>query len=478
MRLGIGVAATAALSLLLTLLVRTAARRYGIVAAPRKDRWHQRPTALMGGVAIFVAFIVGWLCFAPSVPRAVPILLSAGLLFLTGVVDDRVALKPYIKLAAQLAAASSTVFFGLNLHWTSHELVNNLITIFWLVGITNAVNLLDNMDGLAGGTTLIACVFLGITFGLSGQIAEAGLPLLLAAAVAGFLLFNFNPASIFMGDCGSMFLGFLLGGMALLSDTGRMRNLLGVLLTPVLILLIPIFDTCFVTVARKLNGRAVSEGGRDHTSHRLVALGMSERRAVLMLYLFAAVSGTLALTMRNLSLGVALVLITGFALGAVFIGLYLGKVKVYEEGKRARGVLIDVVAGFSHRRRLVEMLLDFLLMALAYYGAYLLRFEGEIPDEQFAIFVRTLPLIATVQIFFFLAGGVYRGIWRYVGLDDLINIARSVGIAALVNATWVLLSYRFFGPSRAVMIVNALLVLVVVSVSRFSFRLLAASTLR
>ena len=115
-------------------------------------------------------------------------------------------------------------------------------------------------------------------------------PALLGGAALGFLAFNFNPASIFMGDCGSMFLGFTLGGMALMSDYGRSRNLTAVLLSPVLILLLPIFDTCVVTATRKLSGRAISQGGRDHTSHRLVALGMSERRAVLLLYVLAATS--------------------------------------------------------------------------------------------------------------------------------------------------------------------------------------------
>src|ERR1044072_6955462 len=147
------------------------------------------------------------------------------------------------------------------------------------------------MDGLAGGVSFISCLFLTITFLLNGQMTEAMLPALLGGAVLGFLAFNFSPASIFMGDCGSMFLGFMLSGTALLSATGRFRNLASVLLTPVLILMIPIFDTCMVTITRKLSGRKISQGGRDHTSHRLVALGLSERRAVLVVYLFGAVTG-------------------------------------------------------------------------------------------------------------------------------------------------------------------------------------------
>jgi UDP-GlcNAc:undecaprenyl-phosphate GlcNAc-1-phosphate transferase len=474
MRLGVSVAVTATLSLMFTYLVRSGAHRFGIVAAPRKDRWHQKPTALMGGVAIYLAFIIGCFIFAPNLSRAYPILIAATILFLTGIIDDLVQLKPYIKLVMQMVAASITVFGGLHLPWTSYAPVNDFLTIFWLVGITNAINLLDNMDGLAGGISFIACVFLAISFLNNGQTAEAVLPLVLAGAIAGFLWFNFNPASIFMGDCGSMFLGFVLSGTALLSESVRARNLVSVLLTPALILMIPIFDTCVVTVTRKLSGRPVSQGGRDHTSHRLVALGMSERRAVLMLYLFAAISGAMALMVRHMQIEVTVLLVPGFALSVLFIGLYLGKVRVYEEGEAASGTLVDVLANFSHRRRIFEILLDSCLVALAYYSAYLLRFEGVMPGEQITILIRTLPLVIAIHIFFFMLGGVYRGIWRYAGVDDLVVIAKSVFVGSAVSGVTVLFLYGFHGPSRAVFILNGVLLLVVVGASRVSFRLLAA----
>jgi UDP-GlcNAc:undecaprenyl-phosphate/decaprenyl-phosphate GlcNAc-1-phosphate transferase len=469
----IAAVATAAFSLGLTYLVRAAAHRLGIVAAPRKDRWHQRPTALMGGVAIYLSFLAGLAIFAPSLNRAMPILLPATLLFITGAVDDRIQLKPYIKLAMQIIASAMTVTAGLDLQWTDYGAINSIITIFWLVGITNAVNLLDNMDGLAGGVSFISCLFLTITFSLNGQTEASLLPLLLAGAVAGFLAFNLKPASIFMGDCGSMFLGFVLGGTALLSDAGRMRNLLGVMLTPALILMIPIFDTCFVAIRRKLHGRAVSQGGRDHTSHHLVALGMSERRAVYTLYGIAVISGTLALLVRELSVWVGLALITGFALFVASLGLFLGKVRVYEEGEKPSGILVDVLGNFSHRRRVIEILLDTFLVVFAYYLAYLLRFDGEMPGEQRAIFMKTLPIVVAIQIFLFLAGGVYRGIWRYTGVDDLVRIARSVFVSAAISGASILAMYKMHGPSRAVLILNGLILLFLIGLSRLSFRLLA-----
>src|SRR5262249_18695240 len=315
LRLGVGVAVTAALSLIFTSLVRHWAHQLGIVAVPRRDRWHSRPTASMGGIAIYLAFVIGCFIFAPDLSRAYLILIAATLLFGAGIVDDIRQLKPYVKLVMQVVAASILVFGGLRLPgmiWTSWALCVGFLTIFWLVALTNAINLMDNMDGLGGGISLIAWAFLAVTFLVNGQTAEAALPLILAGAVAGFLWFNFNPASIFMGDCGSMFLGFAPSGIPLLSDFGRARNLVSVLATPVLILTIPIFDTVVVAVTRKLSGRPVSQGGRDHTSHRLVALGMSERRATLLLYLFAALSGALALAVRQMAIWGALALIVGF----------------------------------------------------------------------------------------------------------------------------------------------------------------------
>ncbi len=457
----------------LTIIARKLAPRAGLMSAPRDDRWHQKPTPLLGGVAIYLSFALGSLVFAGNLANAYPIMAAGTMLFLTGLIDDRVHIKPYTKLVVQLIAASLTVYFGFHLPWVEYQWINDLLTIFWLVGITNAINLLDNMDGLAGGVTVIACAFLTITFLLNGQVLEAQLPAMLGAATLGFLIFNFNPASIFMGDSGSMFLGFMLSSIALLSGTGRVRNLTSVLLSPLLILMIPIFDTCMVTVTRKLSGRKVSQGGRDHSSHRLVALGVPERRAVLLLYVFAAVSGILALMVRLVETPWALTIVPAFALVVLFLGLYLGKVRIYEEGEQPAGLrIINAIAGFSYKRRIFEVLLDVVLVTLAYYGAYVIRWDGHLPSEQLSIFMRTLPLVIIVEMTVLLVGGVYRGLWRYAGIKDLIVIARSALAGAALSMLVVFLVYSFSGPSRGVFLVNGLLILVIASASRLSFRLL------
>jgi UDP-GlcNAc:undecaprenyl-phosphate GlcNAc-1-phosphate transferase len=234
-----------------------------------------------------------------------------------------------------------------------------------------------------------------------------------------------------------------------------------------------------VTVTRKLSGRPVSQGGRDHTSHRLVALGMSERRATLLLYLFAALSGALALAVRQMAIWGALALIVGFSLSVLFIGLYVGKVGFYEQGRVSNQgavseTLVDPFGNFSHRRRIFEILLDTVLVALAYYSAYLLRFDGYMPGEQIAIFIRTLPPLVAIQILSFLIGGVYKGIWRYAGVGELARLAVAVFVGSTVSGLAVLFFYNFHGPSRAVFILNGVLLFVFVGASRASFRLIAA----
>ena len=320
-------------SLVLTPIVIALARRIGAVARPKSDRWHSRPTAMLGGVAIAVSVAGTLLAFVPLTRDNLVVIAASSALFLVGLIDDFLHVRPYQKLIAQLVAAGAVISFGLVLPWTSWPAVNAAITLFWLVGITNAVNMLDNMDGLAAGVSAIAAAFLGLNFIANQQPAEAVMLAAFAGAVIGFLVYNHHPASIFMGDCGSMFLGFFLASIALVSGTGggRSRSVVAVLAVPVLVLVVPIFDTTFVTLMRKLAGRAASQGGRDHTSHRLVALGLSEKWAVWMLYAFAAAAGALAMLVRRAPLTVSVGAIVSFTLVLAFLAIRLARVRVYDE---------------------------------------------------------------------------------------------------------------------------------------------------
>jgi UDP-GlcNAc:undecaprenyl-phosphate GlcNAc-1-phosphate transferase len=474
-KLVVAIGVSFALALILTPFVRVLARRYGVVARPKIDRWHKKPTAMLGGIAIFLAVVVGYFAFVPRTPYGWVVLGSSSFLFLVGLADDLLRAKPYQKLIGQVMGAAFVIYYGLSLPWTGSAPLNMGITIFWLIGITNAINLLDNMDGLAAGIAAIAATFLATGFALGGQAAEATMLGVFAAALVGFLVYNSYPATIFMGDCGSMFIGFFLSSGALLSATGgRSRSFLPVLAVPILILFIPIFDTTFVTVLRKLAGRSASQGGRDHTSHRLVALGMSERRAVWMLYAFAALSGLLALLVRDANLDMSLALILGFVVALTLLGVYLGGVKVYDEDEIAAArekPLFAFLVDLSYKRRIFEVLLDMVLIILAYYSAYALRFGPLAESGTLQIFLRTVPVLLFVKMASLLAVGVYRGLWRYTSIDDLIVFVKGVIISSIASMLAVLFAFRFEGISRAVFIIDALLLLLMLAGSRMAFRL-------
>jgi UDP-GlcNAc:undecaprenyl-phosphate GlcNAc-1-phosphate transferase len=459
----------------LTPLVRSLARRRGFVATPKKDRWHQKPTAMLGGVAIFAATLV-FLAFVPQTPASRAVLGASTLLFAVGLIDDFLHIKPYQKLIGQVIGAAIVLNYGLVLPWTSSPTVNMFVTLVWLIGITNAINMLDNMDGLAAGTAALASLFLVLNFVFNHQYNAALMLAGFAGALLGFLIYNHNPASIFMGDCGSMFIGFFLASCALLStEGGRSRSLLSVLAVPVLVLCVPIFDTTFVTVMRKMAGRAASQGGRDHTSHRLVALGVSEKRAVWMLYALSIASGSLALLARRASLDISLAAIGTFIITLTFIGVHLSGVRVYSEDEVAAARSKPFVAflfDLSHKRRIFEVLLDVVLISGAYYLAYAIKFGPFDGSPNWQSFLQTLPLVVLVKLVAFLAAGTYRGIWKYASLSSVTDFARAVALGSVASVLVIVFTFRFDGFSRATFILDALILFMLVTASRFAFRVL------
>jgi UDP-GlcNAc:undecaprenyl-phosphate/decaprenyl-phosphate GlcNAc-1-phosphate transferase len=460
----------------LTLVVRTAAGRLGFVAKPKSDRWHKRPTAMYGGVAIFLSTAILYLLFVPKSFESNVILAGSTFLFLVGLIDDLLNIKPYQKLIGQLFGAAIIVGFGLRLPLTGFELVDFGITVFWLVGITNAVNLLDNMDGLAAGIAAIAAIALAIGFAANGQYAEFALASVFIGTLLGFLVFNFNPASIFMGDCGSMFIGFLLASSVMLGQSGgRSRSILTIIAVPVLILFVPIFDTTFVTVIRKLWGRKASEGGRDHTSHRLVALGLTERNAVLMIYGFAATAGTLAILVGTLEPTQSIALISVFTIILSLIGVFLSKVKVYDQRQEELATQNNAVFAFlvdiSYKRRIFEVMLDVVLITLSYYAAYVIARPGSLNNAtNWELFRATLPLLIALKLLAFLLAGVYRGIWRYTSVPDLITFGKGVTAGSMLSVLAILLLYRFQNFSRAVFLLDGFILLFAIVGSRIAFR--------
>jgi UDP-GlcNAc:undecaprenyl-phosphate GlcNAc-1-phosphate transferase len=281
-----------------TPLARWAAPRLGMMDQPSVRKVHKRPMPRLGGAAIYVAFIIALLLFEDRsyVSQAVGILLGATLVSFCGFWDDRGTLHPLIKLViGQPLAVLILIASGIRVTFLHYPLLNVLVTILWMVGITSAMNLLDNMDGLTGGVGAIASAFFLLMAARSGQYLVGGLSAALLGACLGFLIYNFNPASIFMGDGGALFLGFVLAAVGIkLRFPGHPTVVTW--MVPVLTLGLAIFDTTLVFVSRLRRGlNPLTTPGKDHLSHRLVALGFSQREAVMALYLVGGALGVLAL---------------------------------------------------------------------------------------------------------------------------------------------------------------------------------------
>ena len=472
-----------AFSCVLTPICRLFAQRLGCVAKPSADRWHQRPTALFGGVAIVLTVIGLALTIQPR-GFIWHLVAAGGLIAAFGFVDDLMHLKASTKLIAQIVVASLLLFLGYRLEWTQSLIGDAMLTLFWIVGITNAFNLLDNMDGLCAGTTLVAGVFLLIRLVADGGSSSHALYLAtVLGATAGFLVYNFHPASIFLGDTGSLFLGLNLAALTLLTraEAKGKTGLLSVVAAPVLLLLIPIFDTTLVTAMRLLSGRSPSQGGRDHTSHRLVAVGLSESRAVTTLWLLAAVGGVISLLLQRRDVSMALIVALMFVLAMIIFAVYLARIRVYEGSELAasnEAAVTPLVANFMYKRRVAEVMLDLCLIPVAYYTAYRLRFEGALFATNYQFFIQSLPVVIASQLLALFIVGGYRGTWRHFGMMDAVVFAKGVLLGTVASQIAILYIYRFESYSRAVFVIDAALLMLLLAGTRASFRLVAEFILR
>lgn len=319
------------IALAVTPLVRKLAFRIGAVDRPNERKVHAGIMARMGGLGIYIAFVASALLFAPRSAQLTGILLANTLIVITGILDDTRDLSPKIKLLGQVLAALVLMEYGFEVKFLTLPLEGGIVyleradtifTVFWLVGITNAVNLIDGLDGLAAGTSAIAAATMSVVALMTGQIQAFVLGLTLVGAIVGFLRYNFHPASIFMGDTGSMLLGFNLAALAILGMTKSVTVIS--LLLPVIILGIPILDTLWAIVRRASRGKHIFEADKKHLHHRLLQIGLSHRNTVLVIYgvnLFLGAAAILIQTLGTLwSLAAVAVLAVLLLLFARWLG--------------------------------------------------------------------------------------------------------------------------------------------------------------
>jgi UDP-GlcNAc:undecaprenyl-phosphate/decaprenyl-phosphate GlcNAc-1-phosphate transferase len=453
----------------LVLLTIQVCRKHGWVSKPRADRWHKGTPAFFGGVPLFAGFAVLSIAFIPWTNYLLWRLIGiASLMFVLGLVDDIYHLAPARKFAGQLLAAGLLVSTGVVYPLRASMTVNIVVSVLWLVGITNAFNLLDNMDGLSAGIALISAGYLTVFYASSGYRDQAVIVALSAGAIAGFLAFNFSPARIFMGDSGSLFIGFVLGATSIL-DVAHVAAVPAFVLAPVTVLAIPIFDTLFVSVTRRLRGQAISRGGTDHSSHRLVRLGLQERRAVLLLYALAAGSGAVALlTLHRSSAGAP------GLIGFWFFFLLLFGVHLFQNEDEVK---LETLASNTTKpllRRLLSrdmlvFLLDPLAIALSCYLAYSVSFGGRIPVADRTLLWRSLPIAVAIKVLGLWICRAFRHSWWRGSISDFYRLGSATLIGEVASVLVLTGLYRFGGFSHTVFLLDALITLVLLLFVRRSF---------
>ena len=493
------------LSLLITPLIRILAQKLNIIDLPSERKIHQKPTPLLGGIPIFIAFnlsvLIGVLFNFEYHEKLFtlnwkPIFISQVIILGIGIYDDVKRVKPGLKLLFQIVSGSLLVVFGFQIHNITNPFTGNLIslgifsipiTILWVVTITNALNLVDGLDGLAAGTSIIACATVfGISF-IFQNIGIALASLILAGSVLGFLKYNFYPAKIFLGDSGSLLLGFLL---AVLSIEGISKGAtLVAVLAPILILGFPIMETLLSMTRRFLRpvhlddnphkngklrhlflkGSSMFNPDRDHIHHRLLKLGFSQRNAVIILYgicaIFCALS-FLIIAWENIN-------ITLF-LGAITVAIFIGiKSLNYREFKVfKKGLTLPLFDTNFIIRRLFTALIDLLCISLAYYASFILTFHPYNFQAK-TLFIKTLPFVLVLKIIIFYLSGLYKCSLRHTRLEDLIRIVKALIFSSIGSSLLLVLLYGLKSYRSIVFFVADFFVLIsLVAGLRISYRVL------
>jgi UDP-GlcNAc:undecaprenyl-phosphate GlcNAc-1-phosphate transferase len=492
-------------SILLTPMVRSAARRLGAIDPPDERKVHSSPTPRLGGIAIFISFHLGlllsysfdFLSFPPNFLTRIHfewLFVASLLVFGVGLMDDVRKIPPSVKFSFQVMAGLIVAVASYRIESISWPLgtihlgiLSIPITVLWIVGITNAINLLDGLDGLAAGTSLIVCFTM---FGISlhnQNIGIALVSLLLAGSILGYLKYNFHPASIFLGDSGSYFLGFILSILSL--SSGLKGTTTFAILIPIMTLGLPIMDTLLSMLRRVLkslhiftidnqknilkffyiNGKSIVTADRDHIHHRLLKMGLTHRNAVFFLYgitllLGAATFSSVYLRDANQALIVA----------AVAVVSYIGIKKLgYSEIQLLRnGTFLPFYSSPLMCGKTFKVFIDTASISLSYYLAFLLRFEGAIPSTLKEYYLSTIPLILIVRMVSFYLLGIYEGPWRYIGVADFLKIFKASGLGCLATAL-ILWSIPFFGVfSWSILFIDFNLLFILMIGTRGSFRIL------
>ena len=493
------------LSLLLTPLLGYLAVRWGVLDIPNERKIHGQPIPRLGGMSIFIAFNLLFLIsqnfdffyFPPSFLTKINYwwLFTASLIVLAvGAVDDFRSLPPSHKLCFQIISALIISLAAFKIEGITFPFGNlDLgiwsvpVTVLWVVGITNSLNLSDGLDGLAAGTGFIVSLSIFSIALINENIGSALIAIILAGATLGFLKYNFHPAKIFLGNSGSYYLGFMLSILSLYGNSKDTTTV--IILIPILLLGLPIMETILSMLRRLLkslrlvgtNGNAnhnrffildqwsIFRADRDHIHHRLLQLGFNHSRAVIFLYAISFILGALAFSsvyFRNIN--------QAFLISAIGIASYVGikKLKYSEIHVLRNGVLLPLFDTPLISQRILKTSLDLTFIAFSYYLAFFLRFEGQIEPAIRKYYLSTVPLVLAVKLLIFYLSGLYRGAWQYAGVADLMRVARAVLLASIAAGILLSIIPGFGIISWAALVIDFNLLFFMVLGLRSSFRIL------
>jgi UDP-GlcNAc:undecaprenyl-phosphate GlcNAc-1-phosphate transferase len=420
--------------------------------------------------------------------------LASAIVLGLGAVDDFRRMPPSIKFLFQIIAGLIVAYTFSKIDVIALPFVKFKlgiwsipVTVFWVVAITNAINLLDGLDGLAAGTSFIVCLAMFSISLLNQNIGIALVALILAGSILGFLKYNFHPASIFLGDSGAYFLGFVLSILSIQSDLKGTTTV--AILIPIIALGVPIIDMALSMLRRLLkslhimeldkernvvkffylDGWSMFKADREHIHHRLIQIGFTQKKAVLLLYSISFVLGGMAIVFtyfKDINYALFLTVIA--------IATYIGIKKLgYREIQiLSNGTLLPLFDTPVISRGILRGFIDMAIISLSYYLAFLLRFEGDFGRGIKNYYLSTLPLILITRIIIFYLVGLYKGAWRYLNIDDLLKIAKAVllGCIASTLTLWVIPGVGIL--SWPVLVIDFNLLLFLVVVARGSFRVL------
>jgi UDP-GlcNAc:undecaprenyl-phosphate/decaprenyl-phosphate GlcNAc-1-phosphate transferase len=426
------------LALAIIPFAKVAAVAADIVVLPSGERPHSKPTPMLGGIAIIASFVATVGIFAelfdihPPQQRLLWLVIGSVAMFLVGLLDDVIELRPRYKLGLELVAIFVLAGWGPQLDIFSNQWINIALTTLWLLTATNAFNLIDGMDGLAAGVGIVTAIAVAAIAGFHNHNVTMMAALAMAGSLMGFLVFNFPPASIFMGDEGALAIGLIFGVLSIQASHAGNGSLPARLAIPILVLMMPLLDTVTVTVTRLAMGNPISKRGLDHSHHRLSRLGLSTMAVLATVVILQTIAGGGAVAVSQVPGYEALLILPFLGLFFAVLTLFMMDRSFDPTGPgQISGLppIARLILGLGYKRRVVEGVMDVALIAGAYFGALLIRFDFNLRPGDVEAMLAGLPWIVLLACGAFLLSGVYRGIWRYSGLSEVARFALASAMA-------------------------------------------------